>query len=39
MFVKVKIVPPENVTMRARELIREFEKEAPSNPRLKLFGS
>jgi len=38
MFVKVKILPPENVSMRARELIREFEKEAPSNPRLKLFG-
>ncbi len=38
LFVRIEIVPPEKVGMRGRELMREFDKENPSNPRLKIFG-
>lgn len=38
LFVRIEIVPPQNVGIRGRELIREFDKENPTNPRIKLFG-
>jgi len=38
LLVRVRIVSPKAMNVRSRELIREFAKENPSNPRLRLFG-
>ncbi|MEP0814734.1 MAG: molecular chaperone DnaJ [bacterium] len=35
MFVTLNIVVPQNIDRESRELIREFEKRNPSNPRLR----
>ncbi len=38
LLARIKIVTPKKVGVKGRELIREFAKEHPQNPRLKLFG-
>jgi molecular chaperone DnaJ len=38
LIVRVKIVAPKHVSVRGRELIREFAEDNPTNPRLKVFG-
>ncbi len=38
MFVRIEIVPPENLSVHGRELVRELANTHPYNPRLKVFG-
>ncbi len=38
LIVRVKIVAPKHVSVRGRELIREFAEDNPTNPRVKVFG-